>query len=118
MDRDTLLNLAARVEAAAAHEQHAILQTVATRLGLYSSLFRLIDGHAFLDAAASLVPAGWYWSLDFTQRPPYQNCGCASLFAPGSGITPADVSDVHAATPALALTAAALRARAEEARDE
>ncbi len=73
---------------------------------------------ASLDAALSLVPEGWRWSLDHTQNPPYRDCGRATLYAPGDGWTPADVSEIYGATPALALCAAALRARAEEARHD
>lgn len=72
---------------------------------------------ASLDAATTLVPEGWRWSVDYTQRAPYRDCGRADLYAPGSGYKPADVSDIYAATPALALTAAALRARAEDWND-
>lgn len=64
-----------------------------------------------IDAALRLVPEGWFWSLDFTQRAPYRDCGRAYLFAPGAGVAPQDVQDIYAATPALAITAAALRAR-------
>jgi len=67
---------------------------------------------ASLDAALTLVPEGWPWSLDATQRPPYRECGRADIFAPGGGLKPTDVMDVYAATPALAICAAALRARA------
>lgn len=70
---------------------------------------------ASIDAALSLVPEGWKWSCDFTQRPLFQDCGRADLYAPGIGDDrPADVTDIYAATPALALTAAALRALAQE----
>ena len=68
---------------------------------------------ASLDAALTLVPEGWRWSLDYTQRAPYQDCGCAALFAPGDGIKPPDVPETYARTPALALCAAALLALAE-----
>lgn len=68
-----------------------------------------------LDAALSLVPEGWRWSLDHTQKPPYRDCGMATLYAPGDGWTPADVSEIYGATPALALCAAALRALASGA---
>jgi len=71
---------------------------------------------ASLDAALSLVPEGWKWSCDFTQRPLFQDCGRADLYAPGIGDDrPADVTDIYAATPALALCAASLRALAQEA---
>ena len=60
---------------------------------------------ASLDAAASLVPSGWDWCRDIDlgvccYRPEDR------ILIPG-----------RAATPALALTAAALRARAAEAGD-
>jgi hypothetical protein len=70
---------------------------------------------ASLDAALTLVPEGWRWSLDWTQRPHYQDCGRADLYAPGSGIKPPDVCDVYAATPAIALCIAALKARGDAA---
>jgi hypothetical protein len=53
---------------------------------------------ASLDAAASLVPAGWAWCV--------HDVGIASLMRAPT------VVKAQAATPALALTAAALRARA------
>lgn len=68
-----------------------------------------------IDAALTLVPEGWRWSLDWTQRPHYQDCGRADLYAPGSGIKPPDVCDVYAATPAIALCIAALKARGDAA---
>lgn len=76
---------------------------------------------ASLDAAASLVPAGW--TLDTLHE-----WDAAHLRArgPWQGMLKRRVRHnytvrsqcLHAATPALALTAAALRARAEEADDE
>ncbi len=60
-----------------------------------------------LDAAVTLVPEGFYWSLDY-------DC-CARVFGPEdkSGNVPVGYSDeADAATPALALCAAALKARA------
>ena len=143
MSRAELLALVARVEAATGPDReldYAILRVLKPEYagsdwqpyagGLRhvndSSDARTLPAHetcpqqwtSSLDAAASLVPEGWRWSLDYTQRPAYQDCGCASLFAPGSRMHPPDVSEIYAATPALALCAAALRARAEEARDE
>ena len=66
---------------------------------------------ASLDEAVKLIPAGWKWSLDWTQQAPYQDSSWASAFAPGSGRNPAD-TEASAMTPALALCAVALRARA------
>ena len=131
--RDALLALAARCEAAEGPSREldeAIVQGVYPELdirrdgpdGLWRAhgstmgracLLRVEDYTASLDAALTLVPKGWRWSLDYTQRAPYQDCGCAALFAPGDGIKPPDVPETYARTPALALCAAALRALAE-----
>ena len=69
---------------------------------------------ASLDAAASLVPDGWRFSVDnLSAAGPLALCehwpksGPSHMYQRG-----------EAATPALALTAAALRARAMEAGDE
>ena len=68
---------------------------------------------ASLDAALTLVPDGWKWTLHSadTAGPPCAYC------VPNMGRLPWPmwVNDVSAATPALALCAATLRARAEEA---
>ena len=71
---------------------------------------------ASLDAAASLVPAGWVWSCYGGDR----DEGCTAYCVPNKGKTPwpAWVDDVVAPTPARALTAAALRAIAAEAGNE
>ena len=125
-DRATLLALADRVEAATGPDREMDAE-IAFAVGWRKSRGEwwkppggewglvLPTFTASLDAALSLVPEGWRWSVDFTQRAPYQDCGRADLYAPGSGYKPADVQDVYAATPALALTAAALRALAQEA---
>jgi hypothetical protein len=65
---------------------------------------------ASLDAAASLVPAGWDWAVT-------KGFGEDALAAASPANSVATV-ETQAATPALALTAAALRALAEEAGDE
>lgn len=109
MDRDTLLALAARVEAAAGADR-ALDRAIAMaamppeRRGMY------VRRHytASLDAAASLVPEGWQWVVGQNDSAPV-----------GTAFAIKDRAlDATGATPALALTAAALRARAEEARDE
>jgi hypothetical protein len=69
----------------------------------------LPDPTASLDAAASLVPAGWTWRVDsgdYNTRP-------IAFCVPNEGRLPwpAWITDIEAATPALALCAAALRAR-------
>ncbi len=58
---------------------------------------------ASLDAAASLVPAGWAW--------------CVHDVGVASAMRAPTIVKAQGATPALALTAAALRAMAAEARD-
>jgi hypothetical protein len=117
MTRAELLRLAARVEAAPVEMQGVILLQVLDALRLpdrpmHYRIVRMIEVGAYLDAAASLVPEGWGYWIDGS--------------APELGITvsvmpinPADRRDKRgdADTPALALTAAALRARAEEADD-
>ncbi len=69
---------------------------------------------ASLDAAASLVPAEWRWMLDcLNTAGPIALC---EHWPPGG--QPKPYLRGVAATPAPTLTAAALRAMAEEARDE
>lgn len=60
-----------------------------------------------LDAAMTLVPEGEEWSV---HRVEYDNKGCPAA------IVNMSLPQVLAATPALALTAAALRARAAQVR--
>jgi hypothetical protein len=111
MTRAELLALAERVEKAQGADRHLdvdIYHAFGEPLGTGVALPPAFT--ASLDAAASLVPEGWGYWIDGS--------------APELGITvsvmpidPADRRDKRgdAATPALALTAAALRARAEEA---
>jgi hypothetical protein len=120
-DATTLADLIARLEAATADQQAGLI-----KLALWSAVdngwitpkacgraIRMVDAEAYESAALTLVPDGWRWSLDWTQRPPYQDCGRADLYAPGRGIKPPDVQDVYAATPAIALCIAALKARSQ-----
>jgi hypothetical protein len=146
-DADTLVELAARVEAATAEQQPELL-----RLAFYacfgdplaadflsdrerpawiereSRFFRMIDVEAFESAAMALVPEGWRWVMR-QASPDKANPNEKGFFARletadfesvtwGKGsdwltevIAGQDVF-VWAATPALALTAACLRARA------
>ncbi len=114
-----LLALAARVEAADGADR--ALDAEIGAVTLKNGAVRVTDDGrrlqisppprrytASLDAAASLVPEGWNWEV-------YSD-GTALLWMPPAGewsIRRTAVAD--AATPALALTAAALRAMAEEA---
>lgn len=63
---------------------------------------------ASLDAAMTLVPEGLHWIVS-TTHPDGEAPPCACVGLPGSD---EDSPLVRAATPALALTAASLRARA------
>lgn len=68
---------------------------------------------ASLDVAAGLAPAGWETRLHFDD----QRSSC-TICLPSGGVGLPRFFGAWAATPALALTAAALRALAEEAGDE
>jgi hypothetical protein len=65
-----------------------------------------------LDAAVTLVPEGYYWQAANGKRRHSEPQACADLFV-AHGPNRGDMSfTADAATPALALCAAALRARA------
>jgi hypothetical protein len=143
MTRDELLALAARVEAATGVDQILdadILLAASPELAAapwervaYSSGMRaffvdrsdpdrnnVVSPPAFtssLDAAASLVPEGYAWAVYGGTR---EEGHATAYCVPKGGRLPwpAWVDDVNAATPALALTAAALRAKAQEVGDE
>lgn len=72
-----------------------------------SRLNALIDAGAYLDAAMTLIPEGCVWRLNKT----FVNAGC-NIFAKDPFREIARCP--RAATPALALTAASLRARAAQ----
>ena len=123
MNRTTLLALAERVEAATATEQREMLEAafVAVHgpkpervhggspewiawLDMHNPFFALLQAGGFLDAAMLLVPSGCTFDMvshiDQTTVRIFDRTG--------------PVTDCHAAaTPALALTAACLRAIAE-----
>lgn len=74
--------------------------------------FRLIEAGAFLDAAMSLVPEEMEWKV-FSWRnasKEYPRLASAKVYL--GSINDPTIDVFTAATPALALTAAALRARA------
>ena len=102
-----LMDLADRVERAKADEQKAVLEDVLKALHLYSTVFRLLDNHAYLDAAMSLVPADHFWTLTMRGAEDGYDACCVGASAV--------LRWHHAATPALALCAAALRALASGA---
>lgn len=62
-----------------------------------------------LDAALSLVPEGWIWSLTNAAAAP---CGARAFIHPHPMPSELPSFETVGATPALALTAAALKARA------
>lgn len=106
-DRATLLDLAVRVEKAQGADR-AMDYAVAAAFGWPDSPIMHQNARRYtesLDAAAALVPEGWTGMVHLD--------GKAGLYRDDRQPT----IDGSAATPALALTAAALRARAEEATD-
>jgi hypothetical protein len=68
----------------------------------------LMPFSASLDAAVTLVPEGWGWAVSTTGA----GLPCAYGHPPGNGLAVAWIDDTPAATPALAMCAFALRARA------
>jgi len=112
-DKATLLALAERVEALDGPNRN-LDADIMRAIGLAGApaVFALVDAPhpytASLDAAMTLVPEGWAVLMAFSE----QRAVCDVHTAPlgQHGTWPAHAS---AATPALALCAAALRARAE-----
>jgi hypothetical protein len=105
--REELIALAERVEALSGPDREvdrAIVESVRGKPKLGFQHGRIDHYTASLDAAMSLVPDGYDWIVGHTNAglTVYAECG-------GTG---GDFTR-FAATPALALTAAALRARAE-----
>jgi hypothetical protein len=106
MTRAELLALAKRAEKAPAEMQGIILLQVLDALRLsdgraHYRIICMIEIGAYESVAVWLVPEGFPWMLmRHESGAHYAECG--------------DDWQVTAATPALALTAAALRARAEE----
>jgi hypothetical protein len=121
-----------RLEQATAEQQRELLEaafvaihgepTEATRPNVASAwldrwrpFLALLDAGGFLDAAMSLVPEGWRWMAgqrEFPHCRAYVENG--ELAFRGFGLRPNPARqwfEVTAATPALALCAAALRAR-------
>jgi hypothetical protein len=98
----TLLALAERCEQAAGPDQKAAMLAVVDALGLPSDqhyrAVRMIEIGAYESAAITLVPEGWFWEV--------RDDGVAWVTRPDGGMPGT------AAAPALALGAAALRARA------
>lgn len=115
-DRQALLDLAARCEAAEGPDRELDAE-IAFATGwathaLHKQEWLRPDGvvcglpeyTASLDAATSLVPEGWCWQLRHDDRP------CAQFWQDGDEYC----LTALAATPALAQCAAALKARAAQ----
>jgi hypothetical protein len=103
---EKLRDLAARVDALTAPDFALgveVLRAFGRDIGDVNPLFSL-------DAAASLMPAGWDWAVT-------KGFGEDALAAASPANSVATI-ETQATTPALALTAAALRALAQEAGDE
>ena len=126
MTRTALLALAERVEAATATEQREMLEAAFVAihgpkpervhggspewlawLDLHNPFFALLQAGGFLDAAMSLVPSGWVCTHAY-----FNDQRAVFNFTKWRDGNPMYASGV-ALTPALALTAAALRAIAE-----
>lgn len=112
-DPATLLSLAERVEAATGAENEldfAIQLAVLSRAGYLPGRASCKPYTRSLDAALSLVPSGWAWQAGVGIETEAGNSDSAYAWA-----APVDHGElVFAATPALALCAAALRARATQ----
>ena len=122
MKRDELLALAERVEAATGAdksldtwiENHLDLARWERAGGYGDQDYNRLEPRAYtssIDAALTLVPSGMPWSINYPANDGGQR-SCHGIRTKPS----ADICGVFgcAATPALALTAAALRALAQE----
>jgi hypothetical protein len=76
-------------------------------LALHNPFFALLQAGGFLDAAMSLVPSEMLWSVEWAGHQTRGRIACCTIWKPHM-----PSSTAVAATPALALTAACLRARA------
>lgn len=117
MTRDELLALAARVQAATRADRQALFQLGVNILCAMRRSPLDPNPCLSLDAAASLVPESYAWTVYGGTR---EEGHATAYCVPNGGRLPWPtwVDDVNAATPALALTAACLRALAQEAANE
>lgn len=115
MTRDELLALAERVEAYGPDLQECGVREASWSIngagGRHERVSELLEVGAYESAAMTLVPEGWHTG-DFHQGPSGGNWWKLSTIREGATYY-TSVSGIGA-TPALALTAAALRAKAEE----
>ncbi len=118
-DHTTLIALAERCEQAAGPDReldNAILSALGySWRGMaywHNDDNHVLKGSTFftkiLDAAVTLVPDGWGWAVSTTGA----GLPCAYGHPPGNGLEVSWIDDTPAATPALAMCAFALRARA------
>lgn len=119
-DAATLLALAERVEALSGPDREVDAK-IADAIHwddpiVYEDDPRLLAFTASLDAAMTLVPEGWNWMAGNRDQPlarAYVNNGELAFVGAGMRRNPnRQWYETTAATPALALTAAALRAHA------
>jgi hypothetical protein len=103
MDKDELVRLAERVEAATG-DSFDLNHAIARALGIASEPFT-----ASLDAAMTLVPEGCKWGFDG-----HWNIARIYSYEYQTNRGQYPIYEAEAATPALALCAAALRARSPE----
>lgn len=111
MTRATLLALAERVEAATWADRE-LDAAIDGRYGYSAGNIKCEHGFlmsyrytASLDAAMSLVPSGMLWSLEWVGHQTRNRIASCTIWKPHM-----PTSTAVAATPALALTAASLRA--------
>jgi hypothetical protein len=126
MDRGELLALAERCEAATGPDREldgdifCALGHAPFIEGAYCA-YRSPAYTASLDAAMTLVPEGWRWMAghrEFSHARGYVENGGPAFVGVGTRRNPNRLwFETTAATPALALTAAALRARAALAKE-
>lgn len=129
---DELLKLAERIEAGGRYEQYALLiEAFALAFpdnymdgrsgigpGRWTSFKRMLDAEAYESAALTLVPEGCGWLAGWGQTRPDEPMGGARITRNarfvGCEANYDAIADAEAATPALALAAAGLRALAGE----
>jgi len=115
MTRDDLTALIARVEAAAADEQPWAMLAVVDALNLpndpHRRVVNMIYAECYESAALTLVPEGMVWNAG-NDTPGWAHVWRDSPQYDGRP------HDGRSATPALALTAAALRARLAQMGDD
>lgn len=116
--RDTLAALIERVETTAGPDRD-IDFAVAAAVGWPDSPHSHQHARRYtehLDAAVSLVPEGKFWMVGYGRMRRNEPLGGATIYY-GKGLAIGTmIAEAEAATPALALCAAALRARMESER--